>query len=43
MENKLDQYTRIIYSDAMFEAHRRGHHMLGDLLAEYLDELDAKA
>lgn len=42
MENKLVQYTRIIYSDAMHEAHSRGHHMLGDLLAEYLDELDNK-
>lgn len=42
MENKLDQYTRIIYSDAMLEAYGRGHHMLGDLLAEYIDELDNK-
>lgn len=38
----MDQYTRIIYSDAMVEAHSRGHHMLGELLAEYLDELDNK-
>lgn len=40
MENKLDQYTRIIYSDAMHEARRRGHYMLEDLLAVYVDELD---
>lgn len=43
MENKLDQDTRTIYTDAMLEAYGREHFMLGDLLAEYIDELDAKA
>lgn len=42
MENKVDQYTRISYTNAMLEAYGRGHLHLGDLLAEYVDELDNK-